>query len=231
MSRASPPPRTWKPPDLNRSERPGGRERGADRAPAEALSGLPPEWRDELEQLRQRVHSEAYSVGYEEGRRAGIIAAERAAEDLRRIVRRLSESLVELEPRVESALVALALEIARRVVLREITVEPDTLIGVVRETLRRVPIPHGPLRLRLHPQDLAIIEERREELSGKNLSWVADSSLSRGGCVLEVLEKEPIRADRRWRQREGQVLTEVDGRVERRWRQVLAALFDEDLIQ
>lgn len=228
MSRASPPPHTWKPPDFNR---PDCIERSAASARGDALPELPSKWQDEREQLRQRVHSEAYAAGYEEGRQAAIAAGDCVVEDLRRIVRRLTASLVELEPRVESALVALALEVARRVVLREIAVEPDTLIEVIRETLRRVPIPRGPLRLRLHPQDLEIIEERREDLPGKDLSLVADSSLSRGGCVLEVLEEEPIRADRRWRQREGQVLTEVDGRVERRWRQVLAALFDEDLVQ
>ncbi|TDM09410.1 MAG: hypothetical protein C4K60_09075 [Ideonella sp. MAG2] len=58
------------------------------------------------------------------------------------------------------------------------------------------------LRLRMHPQDLALIETGAgEDLRARHVLLLADPALSRGGCVVETN------------------MGEVDARVEARWQQ------------
>ena len=83
---------------------------------------------------------------------------------------------------------ALAIGIARHVVGVEFEADPQLVATLVARALAMAPLA-GPVTLRLHPDDLEAIRDLpliRDARPGTvELRWAADSSIVRGGCVLE----------------------------------------------
>lgn len=234
MSNASA--RPWEPPSLaDDEERAGaGTSPEAETAPGAAGpagSEPAPDTRPVDPRVEEEARRAGYDAGYAEGVEAGQAALAEAAGRLRAVLENAAAPQAELDAETEQALVALALEVSRRVVLHELSLGPEPLLAAMRECLKRVPVPRGPLRLRLNPADRDLIASAGDEVVPEGMELEADPGLSPGGCVLEVTESPPVRPERRWRDREEDAAAQVDARVERRWRQVLAVLFDEDLIQ
>ena len=136
-----------------------------------------------------QIQREAYEKGTAAARAniAGEISG--AVADLRE---KLSHTLSELEPlyaliatRAERDLVKLALEIARKVVHREVTTDADIVLTLARVALERLH-PRVVAKVLLHPEDLAFVIARRHELSNTStLEFVADASVGRGGCIIQ----------------------------------------------
>lgn len=86
----------------------------------------------------------------------------------------------------ERDLVRLALEIARKVVHREVSID-----GEIVMTLARIGLTRGhsrtPATIHLHPDDFAYVNLHRERLvSGQSLELVEDRSIMRGGCLVRT---------------------------------------------
>jgi len=86
----------------------------------------------------------------------------------------------------ERDLVQLALEIARKVVHREVSID-----GEIVMTLARIGLTRGhsrtPATIHLHPDDFAYVNQHRERLvSGQTLELVEDRSIMRGGCLVRT---------------------------------------------
>ncbi len=170
-----------------------------------------------------------YAMGLQQGREEALRTAAGDIERLREILNGLAAPIDELDVAVEQALLGLALEIARQVIRHELTIHPDRIVPLLQEALKALPIrSHRPL-LRLHPEDLALVQEALPELADQGIEAIADPELERGGLILAVaLEGERVLPDRRWRQRDGTaVATELDLSLETRWRQVLEQLFGD----
>jgi flagellar assembly protein FliH len=142
----------------------------------------------ELEAHAERQAREARQAGYREGEAAGRRAAE---EELRPAVERLARSLEEiarlraaLAAQAESSLVKLSIAIARRVLHREVTLDPGALAGIVRAALEKVHI-HEAGRVRAHPAEAAVLRAALEQ-AGCALPVEPDPSLGRGGVVVET---------------------------------------------
>ncbi len=128
---------------------------------------------------------------FERGRREGEAAARQAlAAQFRSALDELAKSAAALAAykpalrhQAERELLALALAIARKILRRELTVDPNIVLAVVRsclEELRNAEI----YRLRLNPQDLETVAAslpRREP----PIQVVADAALTRGGAIFE----------------------------------------------
>jgi flagellar assembly protein FliH len=165
----------------------GGPGRGQEIAPApsatDAGSGSP------SQQHLATVEREAFAKGYEQGERAGLEAAGKRGEAM---LRRLSDTLTELTAlrasmirQTESQIVELALAIARRVVLREVTLDHNLLIAIVRVALDRLG-ESARVTVRLHPEEYeATGAARIAEFSGTDVTFVADARVGRGGCRVE----------------------------------------------
>ena len=137
-----------------------------------------------LERSRTRGHEEGYetgmSQGLEEGRGAylsGHAALDRLAADLSRKV----DSDLAL---VEDSVVAIAFEAVCKLI-GETLVTPEGIAARVRELLQRVR-DKDRLTIRLHPQDLELIEERETFGldSSAEVDWVADEALDAGSCII-----------------------------------------------
>ncbi len=114
--------------------------------------------------------------------RAAVAALEAAAA-------RLTEAHREMERRLEDALPGLVVEVARRILRRELELAPEILVAMVREGFAAVS-PAARIVARIHPEDLACLERHRAALAagleGADLRLEPSPDVGRGGCVIET---------------------------------------------
>jgi len=156
-------------------------------APAATPQPVQPE--PDLEARRAAVERDAFAKGFAQGERAGAEAAGKRGEVM---LRRLTETLDELTSlraqmihQTEHQMVQLALAVARRVVHREISLDRDLLVAMARVALDRLG-ESAQVTVRLSPEDFeATAASRASHWTGTNVTVVADSRVSRGGCRIE----------------------------------------------
>lgn len=112
-----------------------------------------------------------------------------AASDLReqftRTLNELQSLYSSIAARAERDLVRLALEIARKVVHREVTTDSDIVLTLARVALERLH-PRAVATVLLHPDDFEYVKAHRQNLSSNSaLEIVADTAVGRGGCVIQ----------------------------------------------
>ena len=156
-----------------------GRE---EQEPAEAEPGEP---KVDLDEVRKQ----AFQAGYAEGEAAGEQRAagrwKEAIDGFGRTVGDLATIKQRLRTEAEREVVNLALAVARRVIHREITVDPTTILAIVRtclDELRGAEV-H---RLRVSGADLDTVIEYFEQHPAKNLEVIPDEAVGRGGAILET---------------------------------------------
>lgn len=124
------------------------------------------------------------------------LAAERA--ELASARQALEKGLAELAAlrrqlvrQAEEELVALALDIARKVLMQEIQAGRYEIDPIVQEALERVPSQQGVVA-HLHPEDWSRCQRAQSPQRGEGGSggvrFVADPGVARGECILETCE-------------------------------------------
>jgi flagellar assembly protein FliH len=171
---------SWSPDDLGRPAAPAAPQRDP---AAEALAA------------RERELSEAYSLGFEEGRHEGELgeaarlrSALEAARDALDVMRANEERWTGT---IEENIAALAVAVARHIVDRELASDAEIVTRIVRRALGEFPVDQ-PVRIRVNPNDLAIIEAHGENDSAavmgsskRDAHWIGDPRIASGGCVVE----------------------------------------------
>lgn len=169
--------------------------------------------------------AQGHSAGREAGQRAAEAEAAASVARIAKVLAALGGEISVLDDAVEDAVVALALELARRIVGAEVTRNRAALAGLVRQVLAEIPIDTGMPRILLHPDDLAALRTHAPDLGNGKVELVADDSMEVGGCrVLADGIENATRPDRRWIERS--TLFEGDLTLAARWRAAMLALFD-----
>ncbi|HEY1341958.1 MAG TPA: FliH/SctL family protein [Bryobacteraceae bacterium] len=133
---------------------------------------------------------EAHSAGVREGEAAGRV---RAAAELQPVMEKLARAIEELatmRPRLrrdaERDTIRLALAIARRVLRREISIDPEALRGLVLAALEKLQLQEV-VRVRVHPSQAPAMAECLRKLSGgAQVEVAADGSREPGTVILET---------------------------------------------
>jgi flagellar assembly protein FliH len=149
--------------------------------PAAAPEGAAP-GAESLESARQ--------AGFREGEAAGRAAAQ---SELRPLVERFARTIDELaamRPRLreqaEGDLVRLAVAIARRVVRRELTIDPQAITGLVKAALEQLSAGER-IRIRVHPQDEVAVRNCLAAVGrAASVEVSGDAALERGSAILET---------------------------------------------
>lgn len=193
-----------------------------------------------IEQQRAKGYAEGLERGMREGREKGYAAGveqgqkaaqQRLAEQARRLdaaIRKLGEPISALERPVEDAVVALGLEVARRVIGGEIARSREYLVRLVRDAIAKVPIEMGPPKVILNPADVALVRAISPEIEGE-VALIADELIEAGGClvVADAVGNTAVK-DKRWHPRARDGASQVDLTLAARWRSVMLTLFDNE---
>ena len=135
------------------------------------------------------IERDAFAKGYEQGERAGAEAGGRRAEAM---LRRMASTLEELAlvrqqmiQQAERQMVQIALTIAKRILHREVTLDPDLTVAMARVALDRLGEQSG-ATIRLHPENYAAaVGGAQGEWSSEQVKVISDDNVSRGGCRIE----------------------------------------------
>jgi len=191
---------------------------------AEAAPALPPDFHLPTAEEIERMHDDMRRAGFEEGRAAGHAEgleagraegytegrarAEAEAARLAGLADSLDEALRELDGEIAEQLMALAIEMARRMVKLTLAEHPEAILETVRSALLQ--LPQGHAHIQLHPDDLALVREHLgEQLAHAGHRLQEDARLERGECRID-----------------GQG-AQVDATLETRWRRVLESIGHE----
>lgn len=141
-----------------------------------------------LEEIQAAAHAEGYqrglTEGLAEGRRLGAQQVRDEAQRLRELVAHLSRPLADLDAEVERTLIALTIEVARRLVDEQLQLDPGITAAAVRDAVASLSPPPREVRVHLHPEDAAILQDF--PAPPDVLSWrlVPDATLCRGDVRL-----------------------------------------------
>lgn len=143
----------------------------------------------ELERELEARPRQAYQQGYNEGQAAGI---QQTNARLEPVIAKLAQGLKDLTTvrkrylhESEEDAVRLALAVAKRVMHRELSVDPDSLMGVVRAAFDRVEA-RDIHRVRMHPEDAPILQKHLTNLGmPARLEIAPDPTLERGSVIVE----------------------------------------------
>lgn len=172
-----------------------------------------------IEEMQKEAQQEGYKAGFEEGKAAGFdqgIKAGQAeitqqASYLKQVLAKLNAPLNDLDALIEQDLLQLVTTIARQVIRRELTADPDHVIGAVRAAMEVLPISDRKLKIFLHPQDIELVKKGLAlDEDDQTRQWVEDPLLTRGGCRLETAD------------------TRIDSTVESRIDSVISTLLGDE---
>jgi flagellar assembly protein FliH len=147
---------------------------------------------------RDREIEARAAAAYQQGLAAGEAAATQRVQArlepqlaaLSAIVDELAGMRKKFRGEAEEATVKLALAIARRVLHRELVMDPDALLGLVKAAFQKCDA-RDTHKLRLSPQDVELIREHREPLNlPLAVEIAADASLTRGSVIFETSRGE-----------------------------------------
>lgn len=174
---------------------------------------------EQLQQMLEQARQEGFAHGQEQGAQQTAQEWQQRLEQeqaqwgrdvgarLASVLRQAQQGIAGLQQQVAPDLLQLACDIARQVVRRELTNQPQALLPVVREALDMLVNEGRVATVRLHPHDLSAVENHlRGTYAQGRVQWQADPAVAPGDCLVESAG------------------TVIDGSMEKRWRRAVAAL-------
>jgi flagellar assembly protein FliH len=152
----------------------------------------------------EEAERDGYARGFAAGKTDGAEDAAREAGPLLEGLRRAAEALLELRGQIvreaEPQVVDLAVAIARRIVIEELSTTPERIVGIVKEAIRRIERV-GPVTIKVHPDLHNLIAGRESEISPSRaeILFDVDPSIPPAGPVVVGTTEE--------------VLTDVDAQI------------------
>jgi flagellar assembly protein FliH len=164
--------------------------------PSSAPAGHPPHRADakksdasvikELEQRLQAAQQEGYAAGQAAGTQQANERIKPVLASLASMIQELSQLKKHFRHEAEASTVGLALAVARRVLYREITADPEALLGLVKAAFDKCNA-RETHRLTVAPADLAAIQEYAPQLGfPSGLEIKSDPKLPRGSVIFET---------------------------------------------
>jgi len=151
--------------------------------------------------------SQGHVQGLREGQAAGLAEVTAQAAQLKALALALPAALKLAQSSVADDLLALALDIARKVLGQALAAEPQAILAAVHELLHAEPCLSGAPQLLMHPDDAALVKELlADDLKAAGWKVRIDAQIARGGCRVTAHSGER------------------DATVQARWERVCAAL-------
>jgi len=153
-----------------------------------------------VDSLRQEALRQGYQEGFEAGYQDGIAKAEatmagiqellkEAEAKAQALVAQAQEDASRVLQDVRPVVLDLGLEIARRIMRREVTECPEVLLSIAQAALEKVKAEES-VTLRVNPRDVVVVSEGKSSLLEgspgiKSLRILEDDTVEPGGCIVE----------------------------------------------
>jgi len=136
-----------------------------------------------------QIEQEIFAKGFAQGQQSAAAAAQQETAALAKKLAATLDDLMrvrnEMIRHTEKQMVQLALAVARRVVHREVSLDPNVLVTMMRVALERVS-DSARVAVRLHPADhQSVAAALAEAGTSDQVTVTADARLARGACRIE----------------------------------------------
>jgi len=145
-----------------------------------------------LESRIEKVKEVFYRKGFEEGKREAETSILVLKEVLKQAVEKLEVEKQNFLKRSERQLVEMALAISKKIIRKEVSVDPEIIRKIAREALQRI-VNSGSEKIvmRINPRDWESIMQSHRELllpngSGNEIRIEKDERIEPGGCIVET---------------------------------------------
>jgi flagellar assembly protein FliH len=155
----------------------------------------------------RHIHKQAYEAGRADGARERDSRTAAEALQLKAVLAAVEQQSGEINKSIAQDILALALEVARKMVHQSLAVHPELIVAVINNALAHSALPAGAATIALHPQDAALVREQiGDELAASGWRVVEDAGMLRGGALLQT------------------AATRIDATMESRWQRMCSAL-------
>lgn len=162
---------------------------------------------EQIEHIYQQAREEGKRTGYQEGLEQATQTVAAEIQQLQTLANALSEEIKNVDQAVAQDLLALAVELAKKITGKALQIKPELILPLVEKAISQLPTISQPIRLTVHPDDAARI---RAHLDNHPIApkWkvLEDIHIEPGGCRVESGG------------------CEVDATLATRWQRTLAAL-------
>lgn len=146
--------------------------------------------KDEEQRIFDKSQKDGFDKGHEEGYKNGNEEAERLVERLHKIINSVQEKRQDILDNTEQQIVDLVLLMTRKVVKIMSENQKSVIMANVVQALKKVK-GRGDVTLRVNLADVKLTTEHVKDFitqveNIKNISIVEDSSVDRGGCIVET---------------------------------------------
>ena len=149
---------------------------------------------EKLKEVQETAYKEAFALGLQEGRQEAFQKAtaeiERDLTDFRNLIEGIQHLKEELFKHNESHLLRLALQGAARLAHREVTVDNDCLVEIMRQAVLDAQIQEE-ISVQVSPSQIQFLETLKVEAHQefdflKNVKLVPSETVQPGGCIIET---------------------------------------------
>ena len=159
------------------------------RAKAEA-SQIVSDAEAERDRLRKDAETKGYEEGHEEGYQKGVAEVERLIDRMHRITESVMQRREEILADTESQIVQLVILMARKVIKVISENQKNVVMANTLAALKKVKT-RGEVTLRVNLEDVKLTSEHAQEFIDhveniKGITVLEDSSVERGGCIVET---------------------------------------------
>jgi flagellar assembly protein FliH len=140
-----------------------------------------------LAAIEEQAYAEGLARGIADGRRLGESQVADEAKRLESLFSEIAPATALVDETFLNQVGELVLAIARRFVRRELSRTPGEVVPVIREAIAALPISSTTIRISLHPEDAALVNEQlTPESLAHSIRIVEDLGMSRGGARVET---------------------------------------------
>ena len=144
----------------------------------------------EEKSIFEKSKSDGFKAGHEEGYKAGNEEAQRLVERIHKMIEAVQAKRQEILDNTEQQIVSLVILIVRKVVKIMSENQKSVIMSNVLQALKKVK-GSGDVTLRVNLADVKLTTEHikdfiRQVENIKNISVVEDSSVEKGGCIVET---------------------------------------------
>jgi flagellar assembly protein FliH len=154
----------------------------------------------QIEAIQRQAREEGFRMGQAEG-------LQKALQENQRLSVLIGALETQVDEQVARELLDLSLDIARQMLHQALKVNPELMLGAIREAIATLPHYNQGAHLVLHPDDALLVRERMgEQLSHSGWKIFEDARIERGGARLETANSQ------------------IDATLETRWNRIMATL-------
>jgi flagellar assembly protein FliH len=172
--------------------------------------GILKEARDKAQYIERQAYEEGFLQGQKDGREVGQRSQEQLVQQFQDLVNALIQEKEELYRRREQELVELVLLISRKIVAKELKIQPEAIQEIVAAGFQLLSDSED-IKLHINPQDHEILQWAPQEAWPPGVEMVPDGTISPGGFLMHTATGD------------------IDGTAENRW--ALVAQLVKDMLQ